>query len=324
MTAGLSRWLLIAAVLQLMPLSAQPQTAAKVTRIGYLSPLSRASDADNREAFRRGLLERGYEEGRNTLIEARHADGDLDRLPELAADIVRSKVDVIVAATTSAVRAAQAATTSVPVVMAFSGDPVGDGLVASLARPGGNTTGFSAAVTEIAAKRVEYLRAAVPAATRFILLATPTASRSMLSASEAAGKTLGVRVTTLFVGSAADVSRSLSEDPTHRADGVIVDLAIRRNVAQILEIANRQKLPTVSGPREFAAAGGLLAYGADYPDLFRRSASHVDRILRGAKPGDLPVEQPIKFKLIVNLRTARAIGLTIPLALLTQADEVIR
>ena len=159
MTAGLSRCLrLIAAVLQLMALSAQAQSAAKITRIGYLSPLSLASDADNRDAFRRGLLDLGYVEGRNTVIEARHADGDLDRLPELAADIVRSKVDVIVAATTPAVRAAQRATPSVPVVMAFAGDPVGDGLVSTLARPGGNTTGFSAAVTEIAAKRVEYLR----------------------------------------------------------------------------------------------------------------------------------------------------------------------
>ena len=237
---------------------------------------------------------------------------------------MRSKVDVIVAATTSAVRAAQQATTSIPVVMAFAGDPVGDGLVASLVRPGGNTTGFSAAVTEIAQKRVEFLRAVVPNASQFVLLSTSTASRSMVSSSEAAGAALGVHVTTLLVASTGDVLRLLPEGSKKPIDGVIVDLAIRRNVAEILEITNRQRLPTISGPREFAVAGGLLAYGADYPDLFRRSASHVDRILRGTKPTDLPVEQPIKFRLVVNLRTARAIGATIPLSLLTQADEVIR
>jgi putative ABC transport system substrate-binding protein len=230
---------------------------------------------------------------------------------------------VIVAATTPAVRAAQRAAPSVPVIMAFAGDPVGDGLVSSLARPGGNTTGFSAAVTEIAAKRVEFLRAVVPGAKQFVLLAAPTASLSMVSASERAGRTLGVAVRTVRVRSAADVARALSDASIGRVDGVIVDLAIRRDVAQILDIAGRRRLPTISGPREFAADGGLLAYGADYPDLFRRSASHVDRILRGTRPADLPVEQPTKFKLVVNLRTARALGVTIPVSLLTQADEAI-
>lgn len=323
MAAGLFRRLLWAALLQLTLLAAPSGSAERAARIGYLAVSTRAADADNGEAFRRGLLALGYEEGRNAVIEARYADGDPDRLAELAADIARSRVDVIVAATTPAVRAAQRAAPSVPVIMAFAGDPVGDGLVSSLAHPGGNTTGFSAAVTEIAAKRVEFLRAVLPDAKQFILLATPAASLSMVSASERAGRALGVAVRTVRVRSAADVARALSDGSIGRVDGIIVDLAIRRDVAQIIDLAGRRRLPTISGPREFAAHGGLLAYGADYPDLFRRSASHVDRILRGTPPADLPVEQPTKFKLVVNLRTARALGLTIPVSLLTQADETI-
>jgi putative ABC transport system substrate-binding protein len=230
---------------------------------------------------------------------------------------------VIVAATSPAVRAAQQVAPTVPVVMAFAGDPVGDGLVSSLARPGGKTTGFSAAVTEIAAKRVEFLHAIVPKASQLVLLAAPTASTSMVSASENAGRALGVRVHTMRIRNAGDVTRALSGESIEHADGVIVDLGIPRHVAQILELANRRRLPTISGPREFAVDGGLLAYGANYPDLFRRAASYVDKILKGANPADLPVQQPTRFKLIVNLRAARALGLTIPPSLLARADEVI-
>jgi putative ABC transport system substrate-binding protein len=178
-------------------------------------------------------------------------------------------------------------------------------------------------VTEIAAKRVEYLHAVVPKASKFVLLAAPMASLSMVSASENAGQALGVRVTTVRVRNGSDVNRALSGESIERVDGVIVDLAIREDVAQILELAGRRRLVTVSGPREFAVDGGILAYGANYPDLFRRAASYVDKILRGAKPADLPVEQPTKFELIVNLKAARALGLTIPLALLARADELI-
>ncbi len=316
--------LALAGGLLLAPFNAESQQAAKVARIGYLSTQSVAADAANREAFRDGLRALGYVEGQNALIEVRHADGNLERLPELAAEIVRLNVDIIVAATTQGVRATQRATPTIPVVMAFAGDPIGDGLVTSLARPGGNTTGLSAAVSEIAGKRVEFLHAVVPKSTRFVLLATPAASISMVSATENAGRAIGTRVTTLRVRNASDVTRALSAEPTERIDGVIVDLAIRQNVTQILELASRRRLPTVSGPREFAVDGGLLAYGANYPDLFRRAASYVDKILRGAKPADLPVEQPTKFELIVNLRTARALGLTIPPSLLARADEVIQ
>lgn len=306
------------------PINAESRRATEVARIGYLSPLTAGSDAANREAFVQGLRALGYVEGRNALIVARHADGNLDRLSDLAAEIVRLKVDVIVAATTAAVRAVQQTTQAIPVVMAFAGDPTGDGLITSLARPGGNTTGFSAAVTEIASKRVELLREVVPKASHFVLLAAPAASKSMVSASGSAGTALGVRVTTLPVRDASDVVRALSDVPNKRIDGVIVDLAIRENVAQILELASKRRLPTVSGPREFATNGGLLAYGANYPDLFRRAASYVDKILRGANPADLPVEQPTKFELVVNLASARALGLTIPPSVVARADELIK
>jgi putative ABC transport system substrate-binding protein len=302
---------------------AEAQQNARVARIGYLSGLTAKADAANIEAFRRGLRALGYEEGRNALIEARHAEGNTERLPALATDIARLNVDVIVAATTPAVRAAQRVTPAVPVVMAFAGDPVGDGLVPSLARPGGKTTGHSAAVTEIAAKRVEYLHAIVPKASRLLLLAAPTASVSMVSASENAGRALGVRVDTVRIHDAADVARALSAESTRGVNGVIVDLGLPRHEAQILELANRRRLPTVSGPRAFAVAGGLLAYGANYPDLFLRTATYVDKILKGANPADLPVEQPTRFELIVNLKVARALGLVVPPSLLTRASEAI-
>lgn len=310
--------------LQLVPSLAAAQQAVRPTRIGYLSGLTAKVDAANLEALRAGLRALGHDEGRNLAIEVRHADGNTERLPGLAAEIARLNVDVIVAATSPAVRAAQRAAPDTPVVMAFAGDPVGDGLVSSLARPGGKTTGFSAAVTEIAAKRVEFLHTVAPKAVRVVLLAAPTASTSMVSGSEAAGRALGLQVHTVYVRNAADVTRALAADAPERADAVIVDLGIPRHMAQILELANARRLATVSGPREFAVQGGVLAYGADYPDLFRRAAAYVDRILKGANPADLPVEQPTRFELIVNQRAARALGLTVPASLQARADEVIQ
>jgi putative ABC transport system substrate-binding protein len=312
----------LAAGLQLAPLESKAQQAGKVVRIGYLSGLTAASDEGNLAAFRQGLQALGYQEG-NVRVEVRHANGNTERLPGLAAEIAHLGVDVIVAATTPAVRAAQQAMPKVPVVMAFAGDPVGDGLVTSLARPGGMTTGFSAAVTEIAAKRVEYMHAIVPKATHLVLLAAPTASVSMVAASEKAGRVLGMQVNTVRIRNSVDVTRALSGDTSERIDGVIVDLGIPRNLSQILEVANRRRLVTVSGPRAFAVAGGVIAYGANYPDLFRRSALFVDLILKGANPADIPVQQPTRFELIVNLKAARALGVTVPPSLLLRADEVI-
>jgi putative ABC transport system substrate-binding protein len=313
----------LAACLLIGAFDVQSKEAPKVARIGYLSTQSAAVDATNSAAFRDGLAALGYIVGKTAVIEVRHANGSEERLPELAAEIVRLKVDVIVAATTPAVRAVQAATTTIPVIMAFAGDPVGDRLVASLARPGGNTTGLSAAVTEIAAKRVEFLHAVVPRSSRFLLLAPPGASTSMVSATQQAAVRIGKTLTIVRVRNASDVSRAFSVVPGERFDGVIVDVAIREDIAHILELARTRQLPTISGPRDFARDGGLLAYGANYPDLFRRSAAYVDKILRGAKASELPIEQPTKFELVVNLRTADTLGLTMPPSLLTRADEVI-
>jgi putative tryptophan/tyrosine transport system substrate-binding protein len=314
----------LAAALLLAPTAAASRQPIKVARVGYLSTQPVAVDAANREAFREGMRALGYVEGQNLVIEARHADGNQERLAGLAAEIVRLDVDLIVAATTLAVRAAQQATATVPVVMAFAGDPVGDGLVSSLARPGGMTTGLSAAVGEIAAKRIELLQAVLPKSARVVLLAAPAASPSMVSATESTGRALGLQVSTLRIRDAGDITRALTPGPSERIDGVIVDLVIRQNTALILELSRSRRLPTVSGPREFAQQGGLMAYGPNYPDMFRRAASYADKILRGARPADLPVEQPTKFELIVNLRTARALGVTLPPSLLARADELIQ
>ena len=258
------------------------------------------------------------------MIEARYADGKFARLPDLAAEIVRLKVDVIVAAPTPAIRAAQQATRTIPIVMAFSGDPVGEGFVAGLARPGGNITGLSATVAEMAAKRVEFLKAIVPKMSRVAFLSNAATVRQAVSGTEAAGQTLGVQVSTVLVRNPSELDDAFSTLKNARVGGLIVDLTLQEHSRQIVDLALKSRLPTVSGPREFVEAGGLMAYGPHFSDLFRRAATYVDKILKGAKPADLPVEQPTKFELVINLRTAKALGLTIPQSLLVRADEVIQ
>jgi putative tryptophan/tyrosine transport system substrate-binding protein len=306
-------------------LAQQPggQQTGKVWRIGYLSSLSATEDSTRSEAFRQGLRDLGYVEGQNAVIETRYADGRFEKLLELAAEIVRLKVDVIVAAPTSAIRAARQATQTIPIVMAFSGDPIGEGLVAGLARPGGNITGLSATVAEMAAKRVEFLKTIVPGIARIAFLAHPAIVKQAVSGTEAAGRTLGVQVSTVLVRNASELEDALSTLKKARVDGLIVDLTLQEHWRQIVELAVKSRLPTVSGPREFVEVGGLMAYGPYYSDLFRRAATYVDKILKGAKPADLPVEQSTKFELIVNLKTAKALGLTIPQSLLIRADHVI-
>jgi putative ABC transport system substrate-binding protein len=299
---------------------AQP---GKIARIGYLSPLSAVTDSLNRGAFVQGLRDLGYVDGQNAVIEARYADGSSERLRSLAAEIVRLKVDVIVAAPTPAVRAVQQATRTIPIV-AFSGDPVGESFIAGLARPGGNITGLSSTGAEIAAKRVEFLKAIVPKLSHVAHLEAPDAARRMVAETEAAGRTLGVRVINLFVRNPRDLNSAFSTVRSERVDGLIVALSVKPYWPQIVDFALKNRLPTVSGPREFVEAGGLTAYGPDYPDLFRRAAMYVDKILKGAKPADIPVEQPTKFELVINLKTAKAIGLTIPQSLLVRADEIIQ
>jgi putative ABC transport system substrate-binding protein len=306
------------------PLAAAAQQPAKVARIGYLSPLSASADSNHSQAFRQGLHELGYVEGQNVVIEARYADGRFERLPELAAQIVRLKVDVIVAAPTSAIRAAQQATRTVPIVMAFSGDPIGEGLVAALARPGGNVTGLSATVAEMAAKRVELLKTIAPDISRVAFLANAAIVKRAVSGTEAAGGTLGVQVSTVLLRDSSELDRAFSSLKKAQVGGLIVDLTLQEHWRPILELALKSRLPTVSGPREFVEVGGLMAYGPQYSDLFRHAAAYVDKILKGAKPGDLPVEQATRFELVINAKTAKALGLTIPPSLMLRADAVIQ
>jgi putative ABC transport system substrate-binding protein len=305
------------------PLGGEAQQPAKISRIGYLSPLSARADSAHSEAFRQGLRALGYVEGQSVVIEARYADGSFERLPDLAAEIVRLKVDVIVAAPTPAVRAVQKATRTIPIVMAFSGDPIDEGFVAGLTRPGGNITGHSAAVAEMAAKRMEFLKAIVPDLSRVGYLAGAGVVKQALSGTEATGRTLGVQVSSMLVRNPSELNDALSTLSRAHLGGLIVDLTLQQSWKQIVEQALKSRLPTVSGPREFVEAGGLMAYGPDFSDLYRRTATYVDKILKGAKPGDLPVEQPSKFELVINLKTAKALGLTIPPSLLLRADQVI-
>jgi len=304
------------------PLAAQAQQA-RVARIGYLSLLSASADAANVDAFRQGLHDHGYVNGQNALIEARYAEGASERLPAFAAELVRLKVDVVVASTTAAVRAAHQASSTIPIVMAFTADPVGEKLVASLARPGGNITGLSATVVEMAVKRLELLKVIAPQITRAAFLVNPATAKAVLGGGEAAGRALGVPVNTLLVRDAKGLDQAFATLKKAPVGGLIVDLTLQDHWKRILDFALQNRLPTLSGPQAFIEAGGLAAYGPHFPDLFRRSASYVDRILKGAKPADLPVEQATRFELGINLKTAKALGLTIPPSLLQRADQVI-
>jgi putative ABC transport system substrate-binding protein len=315
--------LVLSVVLVCSAVAAQAQQQGKVARIGYLSALSASADRTHREAFGQGLRDLGYVEGQNAVIEARYADGKFERLPDLAAEIVGLRVDVIVAAPTPAVRAAQRATRTIPIVMAFSGDPVGEGFVAGLARPGGNITGLSATVAEMAAKRVEFVKAIVPSVSRVAFLANAATVKQAIGGTEAAGRTLGLQVSTVLVHNPTEVDDAFATLKNQHVGALIVDLTLQERWKHIVELARKSRLPTVSGPREFVELGGLLAYGPDYPDLFRRAGTYVDKILKGAKPADLPIEQPAKFELVINRKTARALGLTISPELARRADQVI-
>jgi putative ABC transport system substrate-binding protein len=304
------------------PLAAQGQQA-RVVRIGYLSLVSASADAANLEAFRQGLRDNGYVDGQNAVIEARHADGASERLPGFAAELVRLRVDVVVSSTTYAVRAAQQESPRIPFVMAFSADPVGEKFAASLARPGGNVTGLSATAPEMALKRLELLKVIVPQIARAAFLVHPATAKAVLGGGEAAGRALGVTVDTLLVRDAKELDQAFATLKKTSVAGLIVDLTLQDQWKRILEFALQNRLPTVSGPRAFIEAGGLAAYGPNFPDLFLRSATYVARILKGAKPADLPIEQATRFDLVINLKTAKALGLAIPQSLLQRADQVI-
>ena len=311
------------------PVATEAQPAAKVARIGYLSP-NLAASPHNHEAFRQGLRDLGYVEGRNVVIEYRDAEGKLERLPALAAELAALKVDVIVAPNTPAAVPAKQATKTIPIVFAVAGDPVGSGLVTSLTRPGGNATGLSNLALELVGKCLDLLKEAVPGVSRIAVLWQPGAfpertEKDYLKGAEAAGRALGIRLQFVEARGPADFERGFSAMIRASAGALTVlpsnmFISERRRLA---DLAARNRLPAVYPWREFADAGGLMTYGPSYDDLFRRAATYVDKILKGAKPADLPVEQPTKFELVINLKAAKNLGLTIPPLVLARADHVI-
>ena len=312
------------------PRASEAQQAAKVARIGYLGE-NLAAGHHLRGAFLKGLRDLGYLEGRNVVIEYRFTEGKLERYPALAAELVALKVDVIVAPLTPAALAAKQATKSIPLVFAAVGDPVADGLVTSLARPGGNITGLSLFGPELVGKRLEQLKHAVPGVSRVAFLWQPGvlgegSEKDMLKGSEVAARTLGVQLQFVEARGPADLDGAFSEMTRARAGGLTVlpSAMFFGERSHLVALAAKNRLPAVYGSREYVDAGGLMTYGPDLADLFRRAATYVDKILKGAKPADLPVEQPTKFEFVINLKTAKALGLSIPPSLLQRADEVIQ
>jgi putative ABC transport system substrate-binding protein len=310
------------------PLAADGQPATRGYRIGYLGGSTPATaPRPTWEAFLNELRERGYVEGQNLVIESRYSEGKSERFAELAAELVRLNVDVIVSGFGPGVRAAQRATATIPIVMAGVGDPVAAGFIATLARPGRNTTGVTGQAVDLTSKVLQILKEAVPHTARvaYLIQSSIPNREGYLRELNSSAPMLGLRSAVVLVQGPEDLSDRLNNMLADRPDALIVHggpLAYRHMV-EILGFAARHRLPTAHDDRAFVLAGGLLSYGSDYPDLFRRAAVYVDRILKGARPADLPVEQPTKFELIVNLKTAKALGLTIPPAVLARANQII-
>ena len=301
------------------------QQADKVARIGVLSF---GAPEPFREAFRRALVDLGYVEGRNVVIEHRWADGQTDRLPTLAAALLRANVNLIVASATPSVQAAMDATRDIPIIMAVAGDALRTGLVSNLARPGGNVTGLSLALVELAGKTLGLLRETLPRATRVacVVHSEDPLHREFLGEAESSARRLSFQFRPAILRSVGELDAALGSIARDRVEGVIVqpiftvDPEVRSN---LVRLTLKHRLPAVSGLRRFAEAGGLIAYASEFSDLPKRTASYVEKILKGATPGDLPVEQPTHFQLVINLKTAKALGLTIPPSLLARADQVI-
>jgi putative ABC transport system substrate-binding protein len=306
------------------------QPAPRAYRVGVLANAFDTADGPLFEAFLDELRKQGYVEDQNVVIEWRSSEGDYDRLPGLAADLVRSKVDVVVATSLQPARAAVAATKTIPVVFVVTADPVGHGLVGNLARPGGNVTGVATSVpAEIGLKVIELLKETVPSVSRLAVLANPAnpAHGELLArALPAAAQRAKVTLLPLAVTTLGDIPRAFDTAAQERADALYVlsDVVAYIHRARIVGLAARNRIPTIYAFRSAVEAGGLMSYGPSLRDSFRRAAVYVDRILKGAKPGELPVEQPTAFQLVVNLKAARALGLTIPPSLLRRADEVIQ
>jgi putative ABC transport system substrate-binding protein len=307
---------------------AAAQQAAKVPRIGLLSPFSPSATALWHQEFLQGLRDLGWIEGKNISIEYRYAEGKRDRLPDLVADLVRLKVDIIVASVNTDALVAKNATRTIPIVMASAGDPVATGLVDSLARPGGNLTGLSQMAPEMAGKRLELLKEIVPKLSRIAVLWNPQGTTSTLNWKEIQlpARELGVKLHSLEVQSFNDFDKAFEDATRARAGAISImpDQLFAGNLKRIADLAVKSRLPSIFHLSEFADSGGLVAYGPDRSDQFRRAAVFVDKILKGAKPADLPVEQPTKFEFVINLKTAKQIGLTIPPNVLARADKVIK
>jgi putative ABC transport system substrate-binding protein len=322
--------LALALALLAAPVVVGAQQTGKVPKVGML--LSGAAPAAGQpnpllDAFLRGLRDLGYVEGQNIVMEYRWTEGQEQRFGDFAADLVRLNVAVIVTQGAPAVRAAKAATSTIPIVMAFAGDPVGIGAVASLARPGANVTGLSLLDTELDAKRIELLKQAVPGLTRAAILWRATDPGMVLAFNrvETAAQALGLSLQSLAVHEAGDIPGAFQAAGAGRAEALIVTAQpfTLRHRTQILDLAAKHRLPAMYTLRGFVDAGGLMGYGPSLSDLFRRTATYVDKILRGAKPADLPVEQPTKFEFVINMKTARALGLTIPPSLMVRADQLL-
>jgi putative ABC transport system substrate-binding protein len=308
------------------PLATHAQQAGKLPTIGFLVAGTPTSHGQWVAAFVQRLRELGWIEGRTITIEYRWAEGRNERFAGIAAEFVRLKVDVIVTSATAAIVAAKQATSVIPIVFAAAGDPVGTGLVASLARPGGNVTGLSIQQTDVAAKRVELLREIVPGLRRLAILGNVSGPAVVLEMREvqAAARTLGLEVITLEIRRGEDIAPAFAALKGHAdALNVAVDPLVTSHRIRINTLALAARLPTMHGSREYVETAGLMSYGPNFPDLFRRAADYVDKILRGTKPANIPVEQPSKFDLIINLTTANALGLEVPPTLLARADEVI-
>jgi putative ABC transport system substrate-binding protein len=309
----------------LAPLAAQQ--AEKVWRVGYLSSSSAERERTRFAAFQLGLRELGYLEFKSISIERRYAGGEFEKLPELAAELARLKIDIFVIAGAPAAHAAKKASSVIPIVMTSVADPVGMGLVASLARPGGNITGLSLMAPELVGKQLELLREVVPSVSRVAVLLNPTnpSNPPQLKLTQTAAATLGVTLLAFEAKRADAIDRAFVAIKTERAGALIVigDPLLGTHAKRIVELSTRNRLPAIYWIREFPDAGGLMSYGANFDDLWRQAATYVDKILKGAKPADLPVEQPTKFELVINMKTAKALGLTIPHSLLSRADQVI-
>jgi len=308
----------------LAPLSSLAQQKGKVLRIGFLGPTTASGTARWVEALREGLRDLGYVEGKNIVIEFRWAEGKYERLPELAAELVRLKVEVIVTHGTPGILAAKNATTIIPIVMALSGDPVATGLVASLARPGGNVTGMTGINPEVAAKRLELLMDAFPRTRNVAVLFNPDSPGTSLRAMEAAAKSLKLELQQYDVRGPGDIDSAFAAMAKRRVDAVVIvdEPVLVANSGVIANLAAKMRLRAVGGT-DFAEAGGLLAYGPNRREMFRRAATFVDKILKSAKPGELPVEQATRFETVLNLKTAKMLGIQFPQSVLVRADRVI-